>query len=69
MALDDALAYDEPWGWMTPARHALGALLADQGKHEEAVEVYRADLFSGEPPDQLPARHPNNPWALRGLLR
>ncbi|MFV2002876.1 MAG: hypothetical protein ACC619_07820, partial [Paracoccaceae bacterium] len=25
--LDDDLPYDEPWGWMQPARHALGALL------------------------------------------
>ena len=24
--LDVALNYDEPWGWMEPARHALGAL-------------------------------------------
>ena len=27
VTLDDALPYDEPWGWMQPARHALGALL------------------------------------------
>ena len=27
VALDEALNYDEPWGWMEPARHALGALL------------------------------------------
>jgi hypothetical protein len=27
VALDDSLPYDEPWGWMQPARHALGALL------------------------------------------
>ena len=24
--LDDALPYDEPWGWMQPTRHAYGAL-------------------------------------------
>ena len=24
---DTNLKYDEPWGWMTPARHVLGALL------------------------------------------
>jgi hypothetical protein len=23
--LDDDLLYDEPWGWMQPSRHALGA--------------------------------------------
>ncbi len=27
---DDGLLYDEPWGWMQPTRHALGALLMDQ---------------------------------------
>ena len=28
----DALPYDEPWGWMQPTRHALGALLLEQGR-------------------------------------
>ena len=23
--LEDELPYDEPWGWMSPTRHALGA--------------------------------------------
>jgi tetratricopeptide (TPR) repeat protein len=54
---DDALNYDEPWGWMQPARHALGALLLERGQAAEAELVYRADL----------KRHPNNPWALHGL--
>ena len=49
--------YDEPWGWMQPARHALGALLLEKRQIAEATEVYRADL----------KRHPNNPWALHGL--
>jgi tetratricopeptide (TPR) repeat protein len=44
VALDDALPYDEPWGWMQPTRHALGALLLEQGHLEEAEAVYRADL-------------------------
>ena len=26
---DDALNYTEPWAWMHPPRHALGALLAE----------------------------------------
>ncbi|MDX6630114.1 MAG: hypothetical protein QOH00_2360, partial [Gaiellales bacterium] len=42
--LDDNLPYDEPWGWMQPARHALGALLLEQGRVEDAEAVYRADL-------------------------
>lgn len=54
---DDALNYDEPWGWMQPARHALGALLLEQDRYAESYEVYTEDLD----------RHPNNPWALHGL--
>jgi tetratricopeptide (TPR) repeat protein len=54
---DDALRYDEPWGWMQPVRHALGALLLEQGHLAEAEQVYREDL----------ARHPENGWALHGL--
>ncbi|MFD5542294.1 hypothetical protein ACFWIJ_31865, partial [Streptomyces sp. NPDC127079] len=30
--LDDHLPYDEPWGWMQPARHAYGALLLERGR-------------------------------------
>jgi tetratricopeptide (TPR) repeat protein len=54
---DDALRYDEPWGWMQPVRHALGALLLEQGHTEEAEAVYRRDL----------ELHPQNGWALLGL--
>ncbi|MEM8624882.1 MAG: hypothetical protein AAGG47_15340 [Pseudomonadota bacterium] len=64
--LDDALPYDEPWGWMQPARHALGALLMEQGHYEEAEAVYRADLGL----DGTLARaciHPENVWSLMGL--
>lgn len=57
VALDDALLYDEPWGWMEPVRHALGALLLEQGRVEEAEAVYREDLRI----------HPGNGWALLGL--
>ncbi|KAJ5091379.1 hypothetical protein NUU61_006249 [Penicillium alfredii] len=65
VALDDSLPYDEPWGWMQPTRHALGALLLEQGRVEEAMEVYAADLGIDE---SLPRalRHPNNVWALHG---
>ena len=58
--MEDALPYDEPWGIMQPCRHALGALLLEQNLADEAIEVYLADMASG--------RHPENPWALRGLL-
>jgi hypothetical protein len=67
VALEDALPYDEPPGWLTPVRHALGALMfersraadaADSGAlAKEAEDVFRADL----------ERHPRNMWALCGL--
>jgi tetratricopeptide (TPR) repeat protein len=54
---DDALHYSEPWSWMMPVRHSLGALLLEQGKLKEAQAVYREDL----------RLHPGNGWALNGL--
>ena len=38
------LKYNEPWGQMQPIRHALGALMLEQGRVDEALEVYNADL-------------------------
>jgi tetratricopeptide (TPR) repeat protein len=64
--LDDNLPYDEPWGWMQPTRHALGALLLEQNQVEEAEAVYRADLGL----DHTLARacqHPDNVWSLHGF--
>jgi len=64
---DDSLQYIEPWAWMHPPRHALAALLLDQGHHEEAEQVYRDDLgLSGR--IQRCAQHPDNVWALHGLV-
>ncbi|WP_163850575.1 hypothetical protein [Pseudooceanicola aestuarii] len=64
--LDDTLPYDEPWGWMQPARHALGALLFEQGQVAEAEQVYREDLgLAGDLPRVC--IHPDNVWALKGL--
>ena len=61
----DNLVYAEPWAWMQPPRHALGALLLEQGYVEEAEAVYRADLGLDE---TLPRahQHPENVWALHG---
>ncbi|WP_049643049.1 tetratricopeptide repeat protein [Candidatus Rhodobacter oscarellae] len=64
--LDDGLIYDEPWGWMQPARHALGGLLMDQQHYEEAESVYRADLGL-DATLARPCQHPGNVWALHGL--
>ena len=65
--LEDALPYMEPWGWMQPIRHALGALLLEQSRAAEAEVVYREDLglCGSLPRAQI---HPDNIWALRGLL-
>ena len=57
IAIEDALVYDEPPGWMQPVRHALGALLMSAGRAAEAEEVYRTDL----------ERNPENGWSLLGL--
>src|SRR5690606_2428751 len=54
---EDALAYDEPPGWMLPVRHALGANLMEHGRYAEAVQVYRDDLV----------RLLSNGWSLYGL--
>jgi tetratricopeptide (TPR) repeat protein len=64
--LDDTLPYDEPWGWMQPTRHALGALLLEQGRAAEAEAVYRADLgLDGTL--RRSCQHPDNVWSLHGL--
>jgi tetratricopeptide (TPR) repeat protein len=56
-AAEDALRYDEPRGWMTPVRHAIGALALEQCRIELAETAYREDL----------ERNPENGWALHGL--
>ncbi len=63
---DDTLPYDEPWGWMQPTRHPLGALLLEQGRVAEAEAVYRADLGLDDTLPR-PLQHPNNVWALHGF--
>lgn len=64
---DDNLAYTEPWAWMHPPRHALGALLLEQGRVEEAAAVYRADLgLDGSL--SRPMQHQGNVWSLHGYV-
>lgn len=63
--LDDDLPYDEPWGWMQPTRHALAALLLEQGRVEEAAAVYRADLGYDDTLRRA-CQHPDNVWSLHG---
>jgi tetratricopeptide (TPR) repeat protein len=64
--LEDSLAYDEPWGWIQPVRHALGALALEQGRLDLAEQAYREDLgLAGELPRAC--IHPDNIWSLKGL--
>ncbi|MCH9673369.1 MAG: hypothetical protein K0U93_18160 [Gammaproteobacteria bacterium] len=67
VALYDGLNYSEPWSWMLPPRHALGALLLEQDHVAEAAAIYRADLGLD---DTLvrPSQHPNNIWSLHGYV-
>jgi len=67
VARDDALNYTEPWAWMHPPRHALAALLAEQGHFEEAESVLRTDLGFDAGLARC-CQHPDNVWALRGLV-
>lgn len=64
--VNDSLPSGEPWSQMQPPRHALGALLVEQGRYEEAEEVYRADLGFNDVAARVFQR-PNNLWSLHGL--
>ncbi|OXR35896.1 hypothetical protein PSUM_08570 [Pseudomonas umsongensis] len=66
-SLDDHLPYDEPWGWMQPVRHALGALLLEQGRVEEALHAYRADLGLDNTLSRA-SWHLDNVWSLHGYV-
>ena len=57
VAVEDALKYDEPPGWLIPIRHSLGAVLTRNGRLAEAEQIYRDDL----------KRQPDNGWSLFGL--
>ena len=62
---NDTLEYSEPWGWMHPPRHALGALLLEQGRVESAASAYRADLGYDRTLDRC-GWHVDNVWSLAG---
>ena len=65
--LNDNLFYTEPWAWMHPPRHALGALLLAQNHLEEAEAVYRADLGLDASINRC-SQHPENVWSLHGYV-
>ncbi|MFA5514669.1 MAG: hypothetical protein WDA20_00130 [Desulfuromonadales bacterium] len=57
VARQDKLLFDEPPTWYFPVRQALGALLLDLGRWQEAETVFRQDL----------RKNAENPWSLFGL--
>jgi tetratricopeptide (TPR) repeat protein len=64
--LEDNLAYADPPLWMQPVRHALSALLLEQGYSEEAEKLYLEDLGFSDSHPRRKARI-NNVWSLHGL--
>ena len=62
---NDRLRYSEPWPWMHPPRHALGALLLEQGRVDEAEQVYRADLGLDDTVRRC-LQNRENVWSLHG---
>lgn len=45
VVIEDEIPYDEPPGWHSPTRLALGAALLDANRPAEAEAVYRVELF------------------------
>ncbi|CBX95841.1 similar to TPR domain protein [Plenodomus lingam JN3] len=64
--LEGQIAYADPPLWMQPVRHALGALLLEQGQTVESEKVYLEDLGLSKTLSRRKARL-NNVWALHGL--
>ncbi|KAL2807819.1 hypothetical protein BJX63DRAFT_411094 [Aspergillus granulosus] len=64
--LEDGLPYADPPPWMQPVRHALGGLLLEQNRIDEAEVVFREDLGMAK---DFPRRRAklNNVWGLHGL--
>jgi tetratricopeptide (TPR) repeat protein len=56
---EEALPYSEPPLWPLSVRHHLGTVLLLAGRSPEAEAVYQGDLL----------RHPDNGWALIGLIQ
>ncbi|KAI2712067.1 hypothetical protein CBS147332_5703 [Penicillium roqueforti] len=63
---EDGLAYSDPPPWMQPVRHALGGLLLEQNRAEEAEVLFKQDLgFALDYPRRRAKL--NNVWGLHGL--
>ncbi len=56
---EDALIYQEPADWHAPVRQALGAVLMEAGRPDEAEAVFWEDL----------KKNPESGWSLFGLTQ
>lgn len=59
VVLEAVLNYEEPEAWHAPMKLSLAAVLLKIGQPKEAEQLYREDLL----------RHPDNGWALFGLMQ
>ncbi len=57
--LEAILNYEEPEAWHAPMKLSLAEVLLKIGQPKEAEQLYREDLL----------RHPENGWALFGLMQ
>lgn len=66
IVLEDGLPYSDPPPWMQPVRHALGSLLLEQGRINEAETLFKQDLGIAVDYPRRRAKL-NNVWGLQGL--
>lgn len=59
VSVESKMIYDEPRGWMLPARQYLGAFLLQMNQPKQAEKVYREDL----------KYNPGTGWSLLGLYQ
>ena len=65
--MDDNLPYDEPWGWMQPTRHALAALLLEQGHMSKNPPPYTKQTLGWFPPCHAPVSIPTTSGAYTAI--
>jgi ABC-type phosphate/phosphonate transport system substrate-binding protein len=68
VALHDDLPYDEPDGWMIPARHTLAALLLECSQLDSSAGERNAYVQEAKAKYEEDLKHyPRNIWSLVGL--
>ena len=64
IALDDALPYDEPWGWMQPPGMPTARCCSNRAASRRRPPS--TPPTSASTPLSRPCQHPNNVWSLHG---